>query len=74
MEKEEKIVIDASDGIMGRIASYAAKQILLGKNVYIVNCEETLISGKKNAVINTYKAKLAKGGTAQKGPYIPRTP
>jgi large subunit ribosomal protein L13 len=70
---EDKIVIDSTDGIMGRIASYAAKQALLGKTIDIVNCEKVLISGKKNAVIATYKAKSARGGTAQKGPYISRT-
>lgn len=73
MEKEDKIVIDANDGLMGRIASFAAKQALLGKKISIVNCENVKISGKKNAVVNTYHAKIAKGGTAQKGPYIPRT-
>jgi len=73
MEKEEHIVIDANDGIMGRIASYAAKQALLGKKISIVNCEKVLISGRKNVLISTYREKLSKGGTAQKGPFIPRT-
>jgi len=73
MEKEDKIVIDATDGIMGRISAYAAKQTLLGKTVDIVNCGQVMISGKKNVLINTYKAKLARGGTAQKGPYIERS-
>jgi large subunit ribosomal protein L13 len=74
MEKEEKIVIDAADGIMGRIATYAAKQALLGKKVDIVNCSKSIISGKKNVLIETYHAKIARGGTAQKGPFIARTP
>lgn len=75
-EKENtgKVVIDAANGIMGRIASYAAKQALLGKNVEIVNCNDTMISGKPHAVVASYAAKIARGGTAQKGPYIGRTP
>ena len=72
-EKRDHVVIDAKDGIMGRIASYAAKQVLLGKKVDIVNCEETMISGKKNVLVSTYHAKIARGGTAQKGPFIKRT-
>lgn len=73
MEAKDKLVIDADEGLMGRIASFAAKQALLGKTISIVNCEKSIISGRKNTVVNTYKAKLAKGGTAQKGPYIKRT-
>jgi large subunit ribosomal protein L13 len=72
-EKIETIIIDANDGLMGRIASFAAKQALLGKHVFIVNCENAMISGKKNVVVQTYLEKLARGGTAQKGPYIKRT-
>lgn len=70
----EQIIIDANGGIMGRIATFAAKQLLLGKKIAVVNCENALISGKKYAVVNTYKQKLSRGGTAQKGPYISRTP
>jgi large subunit ribosomal protein L13 len=72
-EKHDMVVIDAADGIMGRIASYAAKQALLGKKVEIVNCDDSMISGRKNTVIATYHSKLSKGGTAQKGPFIART-
>jgi large subunit ribosomal protein L13 len=72
-DKSERIIIDATDGIMGRIASYAAKQALLGKKVMIVNCSETMISGRKHAVVAVYHAKISRGGTAQKGPYIART-
>ena len=69
----DKIVIDANDGIMGRIAAFVAKQALLGKQVSIVNCENVMISGKRQVLVETYKAKIAKGGTAQKGPYISKT-
>ena len=72
-EQIERIVIDSAGGIMGRIASYAAKQALLGRKVEIVNCEDSIISGKKNAVLATYHSKLSRGGTAQKGPFISRT-
>jgi len=70
----DNVVIDANDGIMGRIAAFVAKQALLGKQVSIVNCENVMISGKRKVLVETYKEKIAKGGTAQKGPYISRTP
>jgi len=72
-EKIDQVVIDANDGIMGRISAFAAKQSLLGKQVSIVNSENVMISGKRKVLIETYKAKIARGGTAQKGPYISRT-
>jgi len=69
-----KIIIDATDGILGRIAGFAAKQSLLGKSVVIVNCNEVLITGDPRTTINAYKAKISRGGSAQKGPYFPKTP
>ena len=43
----EKIVIDAENGVMGRVASFAAKQALQGKEVAIINSEKSLVSGDK---------------------------
>lgn len=69
-----QIVIDGKDGMLGRIAAYAAKQALLGKEVIIVNCNEILVTGRKNLILEKYKIMRAKGGTAQKGPFFPRSP
>lgn len=68
------IVIDGNKAILGRIASYAAKQALLGKHVAVVNCEGVLISGNKVDTLEVYKAMRARGGHAQKGPYFPTQP
>jgi len=67
------IVIDATGAAMGRLATYAAKQALLGKKVFILNCNEAAITGKQHAILEVYKAKISRGGSSQKGPYIPRT-
>ena len=69
----EEIVIDADNAILGRLASYAAKQALLGKKLVIVNCEESVISGKPKSVISEYREIRQKGGSALKGPFFPKS-
>lgn len=72
MSKE--IVIDAHNALLGRLASYAAKQALLGNTVVIVNCAAAVISGNPHAIKAAYKVKRARGGSSMKGPNISRVP
>ena len=72
MNKE--IVIDATQATLGRLASYAAKQALLGKKVTIVNCSDVIITGKKATTIREYKETRQRGGSSQKGPFFPKSP
>jgi large subunit ribosomal protein L13 len=65
------IVIDATGLIVGRLASFAAKQALLGETVDIVNCENAVISGKKSDIFQTYKELDDKGGPHW-GPFRPK--
>ncbi len=69
-----QIVIDANQGILGRVASYAAKQALLGKKVIIVNCSYALLSGNKRMIINEYNRARTRGGSSLKGPFFPKHP
>jgi large subunit ribosomal protein L13 len=69
-----EVVIDASNAILGRLASYAAKQSLLGKKLVIVNCEKSVVSGKPKSVINEYKIARQRGGSSMKGPFFPKSP
>jgi large subunit ribosomal protein L13Ae len=39
------IIVDAKGHLLGRLASYVAKQLQTGQKVVIVRCEKTLISG-----------------------------
>ena len=71
---EEEIIIDGSNGILGRVCTYATKQALIGRKVVIVNCDEIKVSGNKDNILERYKRKRARGGDAQKGPYFPRLP
>ncbi len=68
--------IDANGQILGRMASYAAKQALMGEDVIIVNAEKAVISGEKHSVFKAEKAKLEikNIGNYRKGPYHQKRP
>jgi len=51
------MIINAQDTVLGRLASYAAKQALLGNKVEIVNCEKAVITGDRKDVFERYKAR-----------------
>jgi len=68
----EPIVIDAKNSILGRIASYAAKQALLGKKVTVVNCNDALLTGRRNMILEQYTHMRSRGKGAQKGPILPK--
>ena len=70
--EKEKVVIDAGEGILGRIASYAAKQALLGKSVIIINCHNALITGRRRTSIREYGEIRRRGGASLKGPFFPK--
>jgi large subunit ribosomal protein L13 len=71
---KEKLIIDASEAPLGRLASFAAKQSLLGKEIVIVNCDKALITGRKRMVVEEYKEKRQKGGDSLNGPHFPKQP
>merc|ERR1712224_642848 len=45
MPFEKLVVIDARGHLMGRLASFVAKEALNGQKVVVVRCEELVISG-----------------------------
>jgi len=55
-DERQEIVIDASDAVLGRVASYAAKQSLLGKRI----------------IINEYNIARRRGGRSLNGPHFPK--
>ncbi len=67
------LVIDATNLILGRLASFAAKKALEGEEIVIVNSEKAVISGKKDSIFEFYKQRRARGNPL-KGPYYPRMP
>ena len=71
---ELKIVVDATGAVLGRVASFAAKQSLLGKEVAVVNCSNALVTGNKKMILDEYKEARARGGSSLKGPFFPKSP
>lgn len=67
------MIIDATDLILGRMASVAAKKALRGEEIKIVNCEKAIITGNKKYLLEKYKANRDRG-VPLKGPYFPRMP
>jgi len=67
------MIIDANGATLGRLSTNAAKRLLKGEEIAVVNSEKAIISGKKVAIKKQYKQKL-EVGTYRKGPYFPRKP
>jgi large subunit ribosomal protein L13 len=67
------MIIDATNMIIGRIATVAAKKALLGENIDIVNCEKAVITGKKAFLVADTKRRVDMG-IHSKGPFFSRMP
>ncbi|NQV91842.1 50S ribosomal protein L13 [Candidatus Woesearchaeota archaeon] len=48
--------------LLGRLATYIAKDALLGEEVNVVNCEKMIISGRKVATLSNEKVRRARKG------------
>jgi|SRR3989344_2844761 len=51
------MIINAENLILGRLASYAAKQALLGEKIEIVNCEKSVVTGSRKQVFEKFKSR-----------------
>ncbi len=67
------IVIDGTDAILGRLASYTAKKLLEGEEVVIINAGQVVVSGSREHVLEKYLEKRQRGDP-YKGPFFPRMP
>lgn len=67
------IVIDGKDLIVGRVATFAAKQALLGETIRIINCEQMLLTGSKTFLTAENHRRRVQG-TWEKGPFYFRMP
>ena len=66
-------IIDASGATLGRLSTNAAKRLLKGEEIAVINSEKAIISGKKPTIKENYKEKRELG-TYRKGPFYPRMP
>ena len=67
------MIIDATNQVLGRVASFAAKKALLGEKIEIVNCENAVITGSRPNIMERYNAKRSRGDPFH-GPYFPKQP
>ena len=70
------LVIDGKDLILGRLASFAAKRLLEGEQITVVNAEHVVISGKREKTFNGYRAwlKTRTLTNPRKGPFHLKRP
>lgn len=68
-----RFVVDASDSILGRLASVAAKKALQGEEVFVVNCEKAVITGRKKDILAKHMQRFELGQPTQ-GPFFPKRP
>lgn len=66
-------IIDGKDAIMGRLASYAAKEALNGENIVILNSEQVIITGSRERIKKDFDERRTRIGSGQQGPKISRS-
>ena len=67
-------VYNGENVILGRLAAEAAKQILLGEEVRIVNCDKVIISGKKTGIFAREKQRRERKAYPLKSMTLSRLP
>jgi len=67
------VIIDATNLILGRLASFSAEKALLGENVIIINCEKAVITGNRKTTLKKYNERNQMG-SKNKGPFTRRRP
>ncbi|MEM5802268.1 MAG: 50S ribosomal protein L13 [Candidatus Aenigmatarchaeota archaeon] len=66
-------IYDATNQILGRLASVIAKNLLNGENVIVVNAEKAILSGNPRSKKEFYLQKIHKGDPHH-GPFFSRYP
>ena len=61
-------MIDGKGMILGRLASYVAKEAMKGEEIAVVNCQDVIVTGSKKNIQEKFLEKRTKVGSGQKGP------
>ncbi|MBS3139194.1 50S ribosomal protein L13 [Candidatus Woesearchaeota archaeon] len=67
-------IINGENCIAGRIASNAAKAVLLGEQVVVVNCGKMIITGSPRTTLEKFLDVSHRRGKPTKGPFYHRRP
>ena len=65
-------IIDGKGAVLGRLASFVAKEVLKGEEIVIINCDYVIITGNKKRIKEDFEEKRSKVGSGQKGPKVSR--
>jgi len=60
-------IIDGKNAVLGRVASYAAKQALQGEDVVIVNCKDLIITGNQEFTEKNIQTRRSRIGWSRQG-------
>jgi len=61
-------IIDGKNAILGRLASYVAKEALNGEEIVILNCGQVIITGNRKNIRENFENRKKRIGSGQKGP------
>ncbi|RLG17610.1 50S ribosomal protein L13 [Nanoarchaeota archaeon] len=64
-------IIDATNTVAGRLASWVAKRALEGKQVVIVNAEKAIVTGNKEYILEFFRQRRERGEPFH-GPFYPK--
>jgi large subunit ribosomal protein L13 len=72
----QNIIVDGTNMIAGRLCSHVAKLLINGNRVSIVNTENVMLSGDRDAIIKSYRQflEIASINNPKFGPFHPRRP
>jgi len=66
-------IIDGKNAVLGRLASYVAKEALKGEEVAILNCGQIIITGSKKNIKENFENRKKRIGSGQQGPKVSMT-
>jgi len=76
VKQVQNIIVDGTNMIAGRLCSHVAKLLINGNRVSIVNTENVMLSGDRDAIIKSYRKflEIASINNPKFGPFHPRRP
>jgi len=67
-------ILDGTNSVLGRIASYASKEAIKGEEIRIINCNKIIITGSKKVSEEKLLERRQRVGSGQTGPKVSRLP
>ena len=65
-------VIDGRNAVLGRLATYVAKEVIKGEDIVIVNCSEVIVTGNRRDIKSKFEKRRQKVGSGFRGPKYSR--